>query len=304
VIVPHMYQDNHLDDFWTIEAWINPTSAQSYWQLNIVGFPQRHPSLNYCGQANSQCAPGEPIVQLRDAQGRWYPLIGTAELVSPDSWHHIAGTWDNNTLNLYLDGKLDKAIQPYANGYTEALNCSKMAMFSCDYGLQIGGNYFRMEQGVFSNQYFRGLIDDVRVWKFARTQMEIQNSMNTALSGKETGLLYYFKFDDIGSQVSFSSATEVYALLGGGNQDAEPRFVVSTSPLSAPPGPPPNPGPTQGPIVITRGGSGGVVAGALIGVFCLLGGIAFGLFVGFRHGHKLLPRSWGGSDGENAPLMK
>jgi hypothetical protein len=29
-------------------------------------------------------------------------------------WHHVCGTWDNKTLNLYVDGKLDKSIDPYA----------------------------------------------------------------------------------------------------------------------------------------------------------------------------------------------
>jgi len=303
VTVPHSYQDNFLNDFWTIEAWINPTSAQTAWQLNIVGFPQRHPNLNYCGQTNSQCVPGEPVLQLRDSKGNWFAAIGKASLVSPDSWHHIAGTWDNSTLNLYLDGVLDVSLKPYTQGYTEALSCSSSAMYSCDAGLQIGGNYFRMEQGIFSNQYFRGLIDDVRVWKFARTQMEIQNSMNTALTGRETGLLYYFRFDDIGTQVSKSSAFDVYALLGGGRLEAEPHFVYSTAPLSAPPGPPnPTHPPTPAPI-IQHGGGGGVVAGALIGVFCLIGGVAFGLFVGFKHGDRLFPRSWGGSGGEKAPLI-
>jgi len=235
VTVPQNYQDYLLDDFWTLEAWVYPTADQSAWQLNIVGYPQRHPNMDYCGQDSPQCKKGSPLLQLRDSKGVWFPVIGSAQRASPNKWHHIAGTWNNVTLNLYLDGVLDVSVTPYTLGYTGALSCRNSTTSPCDAGLQIGGNFFRFEKGVFSGQYFRGEIDDVRVWNFARSQEEIQSTMNTALAGAEPGLLYYFKFDDFGGQNTRSSAFDVYALLGGGVVNAEPKFIPSTSPLSAPP---------------------------------------------------------------------
>jgi len=305
VTVPQNYQDYLLNDFWTLEAWVYPTADQSAWQLNIVGYPQRHPNMNYCGQGNSQCQPGSPLVQLRDSKGAWFPVIGSAQRASPNQWHHIAGTWNNATLNLYLDGVLDISVTPYTQGYTEALSCRTSDMFSCDAGLQIGGNFFRFETGRFSGQYFRGEIDDVRVWKFARSQQEIQSTMNTALVGTEPGLLYYFRFDDFGAQITRSSAFDLYALLGGGAASAEPKFIPSTSPLSAPPSPTtPTAAPTASPIIIERHGGGAVTAGALIGVFCLLGGLAVGILVGYKsHGKRLWSFFWRGRDGETSTLV-
>jgi len=300
VTVPHSYQDLLLTDFWTVEAWINPTAEQSFWQLNLVGYPQRHPNVNYCGKNNGQCVPGEPLAQLRDAKGAWFPVIGTASKVSPNSWHHLAATWNNNSLSLYLDGVLDVQSFPYQNGYTEALSCATNGQWSCDAGLQIGGNFFRMEAGLFSNQYFRGYIDEVRVWTFARGVTEIQNTMGKSLIGNEPGLLYYFRFDDYGRQVTRSSAFDVYALLGEGRKDAEPKFIMSDAPLSAPPSETGGRTPTPAPAPVTHGGgAGAVTAGALIGVFCLLGGFAIGGFIGWKSYSKFR----GGFGGENKPLL-
>jgi len=303
VTVPQNYQDHLLNDFWTLEAWIYPTADQGYWQLNIVGYPQRHPNMNYCGPGNSQCQPGSPLVQLRDSKGAWFPVIGSNQRASPNQWHHIAGTWNNATLNLYLDGVLDISVSPYTQGYTEALSCRTSTIFACDAGLQIGGNYFRFESGVFSGQYFRGEIDDVRVWKFARSQQEIQSTMNTALSGAEPGLLYYWRFDDIGAQITKSSAFDLYALLGGGVADAQPKFIPSTSPISAPPGLTTGTTSSTQPIIVHRGGSA-LTAGALIALFFLLGGLALGILIGWKsHGKRLFSYFWRGKGGETSNLV-
>ncbi|HIC17138.1 TPA: hypothetical protein EYO77_03410 [Candidatus Poribacteria bacterium] len=44
--------------------------------------------------------------------------------------------------------------------------------------------------------FFNGLIDEVRLWNFARTEAEIQSIMNSILTGKEEGLVGYWNFDD------------------------------------------------------------------------------------------------------------
>ena len=44
--------------------------------------------------------------------------------------------------------------------------------------------------------FFNGLIDEVLLWNFARTEAEIQSIMNSILTGKEEGLVGYWNFDD------------------------------------------------------------------------------------------------------------
>ena len=47
-----------------------------------------------------------------------------------------------------------------------------------------------------SGEYFDGAIDELRIWNVARTQEHIRETMNTALTGKEQGLVGYWNFDD------------------------------------------------------------------------------------------------------------
>jgi len=306
VSVPLTYQDYTLGDFWTLEAWIYPASNQDFWQLNIVGFPGRHPNMNYCGAGNWQCPPGSPLVQLRASNGQWFPIIGNATRISPNSWHHIAGTWNNVTLSLYLDGVLEISVNPYSQGYTEAAPCYDR---DCDLGFQMGGHFFKYDGGVFSSQYFRGWIDEVRIWNRGRSHQEIKSTMSVALTGYEPNLLYYWRFDDHGSTITRSSAFHLYALLGGGYPDAMPTFIPSTAPISAPSGTIPN-NPNNGngnTVVVDKNTAGAVVAGALIGIFCLLGGVGVGLFVGWKYGKQLLGHIFkgsGGSEGESVPLVR
>ncbi len=77
--------------------------------------------------------------------------------------------------------------------------------------------------------------------------------MKTGLKGSETGLIYYFRFDEGLGSLAKSSAYDMYlfterkievsnfwfgiryGLLGGGSMNARPQYVPSTAPISAPP---------------------------------------------------------------------
>jgi formylglycine-generating enzyme required for sulfatase activity len=51
--------------------------------------------------------------------------------------------------------------------------------------------------GRFSDAwYFRGMLDDVRIWRVRRTAEEIQAAMNIELAGNEPGLAAYWEFDE------------------------------------------------------------------------------------------------------------
>ena len=47
-----------------------------------------------------------------------------------------------------------------------------------------------------SGEYFHGAVDEIRIWKVARSQPEIQATMSDFISGKEPGLVAYWNFDD------------------------------------------------------------------------------------------------------------
>ena len=47
------------------------------------------------------------------------------------------------------------------------------------------------------NRHFNGKMDEVRIWNVARTQAQIQDNMDNQIEGNETGLLAYYRFNEL-----------------------------------------------------------------------------------------------------------
>ncbi len=110
--------------------------------------------------------------------------------ISPTYWYHIAGTYDKNAasdqMKLYVDGIL------VATGTcTDDIPTSTCNL--CD--LALGAGY----DGSSTFDYFlKGYIDEVRVWESCRTAEQIRENMYLSLTGGETDLKMYWKFDQPG----------------------------------------------------------------------------------------------------------
>jgi len=83
------------------------------------------------------------------------------------NWHHVAAVLDGNYQKLYLDGKLAgiKELEPHSQQRIMRFRNSPYIPWN------IGRN------ASSSNRIYKGLIDDVRVYKNALTPEEISNSM-------------------------------------------------------------------------------------------------------------------------------
>ena len=82
--------------------------------------------------------------------------------------------------------------------------------------------------------YYPGELDELRIWNIARTSEEITEAMNRPLTGREPGLVGYWKFDDgSGQQVSDSSSSGTTGVLGGSNsiESSDPAWVQSSAPI-------------------------------------------------------------------------
>jgi len=278
--IGHMYTDLGLSGQWTLEAWIKPDGNQAtMYQPNIVGFPRRHPNLELCGNSPTQLGcPGTPfksLTQLREQNGNYYSQVGTNQIAyTPNTWYHIAATWDNVTLSTYVNGNLDSESNPYTKGYTQPFNCSFLL---CDEGIDIGGYRFLddVSGNIYSNQYFKGVIDEVRVWSVGRSNTDIIQNKDHTLTGSEAGLVYYWRFDEGAGLLINSMAFASYGTLGGGITSAEPRWVQSDCPITNPFPAPSPPGPMGGSCQCNEAGV--YVAGTILGLVFIIVGVIVGI---------------------------
>jgi hypothetical protein len=92
-------------------------------------------------------------------------------------WVHVACTYDHHALRIYVNGKIF-AEKPYENNIYYGNNGFS---FGAAYHSHFGGQHF-----------LRGMMDEVRIWSYARTPEQIQRTMRQSLSGYESGLVGYW----------------------------------------------------------------------------------------------------------------
>jgi len=157
-------------DNFTIEAWFNPDDIRS---CHIIS------RFEDTAQSYEIYLPGDGTVvyQVVGPSG-WNNGRFHAGRITTNQWQHVAMTYDGSIIKGYLNGAKVGEF-----GFSEEMNKPDIPLLIG--ASRDGGSYF-----------FSGLIDEVRIWNVARTQEDIQATMNTTLQGDETGLVGYWNFDD------------------------------------------------------------------------------------------------------------
>jgi hypothetical protein len=96
---------------------------------------------------------------------------------SADTWTHVAATYDGAQSNLFVNGSL-VGTRVYSDG------------------LQTGASSFFLGSTPYNENFLTGVVDEVRIWSVARSQLEIQQSMSLQLAGSEASLAAYWRLDD------------------------------------------------------------------------------------------------------------
>jgi hypothetical protein len=139
----------------TLEAWVKP-SALSGWRTVIMKEASGTQSYTLYAHDNAP----RPAVYVHGATSE-SSVTGSSGLTL-NVWTHLAATFDGGMLRLYVNGvevgtrTASQPIAPSANP------------------LKIGGN-------AIWGEYFRGLIDEVRIYNRALGRDEIQRDMATPL---------------------------------------------------------------------------------------------------------------------------
>jgi Concanavalin A-like lectin/glucanases superfamily/VanZ like family len=148
----------------TICAWINSTS----FPIDDAAIVSTH-NPGYQLDTTVDRGPRTIGFKLVDPCGNVMARYGATELVR-DTWYHVAGVYDADarTLNVYLNGHLD-------DGFLKGPVAP--AQQASSHPVYVG------KRPDFGGYEFAGLIDDVRIYSRALTQVEIEKAMNRDMIG-------------------------------------------------------------------------------------------------------------------------
>lgn len=174
---------------WTYECWVKspiaPVNNNGYdgpmYGTNM-GIIWNHAQGSFMGAATVQ-----------SSNGTFYAASYSTLLAN--TWYHLAATYDGSVLKAYKNGVLTNTV--LTNGGLAAATGS----------LMIGRHPTQLH-------YWEGTIDEARVWTVARSCAEINQNMNTELTGNESGLKAYYKFNEgipMGTNISINSTFDATA---------------------------------------------------------------------------------------------
>ncbi|MEI9920903.1 MAG: immunoglobulin domain-containing protein [Bacteroidota bacterium] len=188
----------------TVEAWVKPTWTS--------GSPP----------AGTPCIVGMAANPSSASNTRWsFHINGALSQIgiwngvtsyffsysfSSNTLYHVAAVFSGTTVTIYVNGT---SVGSSSGGMNTPSGVS----------LRIGSS-------TGTSDYFKGDIDEVRLWNVARTAQQIRESMHLTLTGSETGLVSYYQLNE-----SSGTATSDAKGTNTGTLTNSPARVASTFPL-------------------------------------------------------------------------
>jgi hypothetical protein len=152
--------------------------------------------------------------------GSTQPIVTSSVALNDDTWHHIAFVKNGTNLYLYVDGVLSSTTPDLTSGTT--------------------ANTDPLYLGSRSNasNWFKGEVDNLQIWNTARSCEEINQLRNCEMTGSESGLMAYYKFNHGYANENNSGVTTLVDATSGGNNGTLTNFALTgaTSNWSAPGG--------------------------------------------------------------------
>jgi hypothetical protein len=148
----------------TIETWIKPTSNSPTVQ-NVISKSTRISNTGYIFPRTDDG--WRSFSFWLDVNGQWKVL--SAQFPNLNQWNHVAATYDGFYMKIYLNGNLV--------GTQEAPGTVIYNNNDLTFGIQTE-----------APEFYRGSVDETRIWGRVLTQCEIQNNMNCALNGDNGGI--------------------------------------------------------------------------------------------------------------------
>lgn len=131
-----------------------------------------------------------------------------------NDWHHVAVAVNRTSGQIYVDGKL--------NTYFEAADLGGIAAAYIHLGARVWTPADNLQQETADN-FFKGEIDEVRVWNLYKSETLVENGNSNRLDGTEKGLLAYYPFE---TYTEWQGVKELQFSLMDQKQQADPTQKV------------------------------------------------------------------------------
>lgn len=133
-----------------------------------------------------------------------------------NDWHHVAVAVNRTSGRgqIYVNGKL--------NTYFEAADLGGIAAAYIHLGARVWTPADNMQQERADN-FFKGEIDEVRVWNLYKSETLVENGNSNRLDGTEKGLLAYYPFE---TYIEWQGVKELQFSLMDQKQQADPTQKV------------------------------------------------------------------------------
>jgi RHS repeat-associated protein len=153
----------------TLEAWVMPAPTMD--PFSAIFMKESETGLSYGLYASDSTGePGEavrPFVWITTGS-ELRPVAADAPL-APETWTHLAASYDNEALTIYIDGA------------AVAATATPGPIDTSTGVLSIGGGTY------WGGEYFAGLIDDIRIYNRVLTSAEIMADMATPAGDTSEG---------------------------------------------------------------------------------------------------------------------
>lgn len=170
----------------TVQAWIEPWAIADDLVRILSSFALPREDGMWRWLQRSDVA-GSLTVQFRN--GGAYTSIKTQGLLQNRTWVHVSMVVDFGALamRIYVNGALREE---------DALLQSSTLHPAQDLEMGHSG----------SSDHWQGTLDEVRIWRYARTAAEILDDYQRTLSGHESGLMYYYPYEEAAGSESENRA--------------------------------------------------------------------------------------------------
>ncbi|GAA0893982.1 hypothetical protein GCM10009122_36620 [Fulvivirga kasyanovii] len=169
----------------TVEAWVSiPAGDKGDQVMPVIDFDGGEYYSLYVNGKN-----GKVYFITTGEDGSEDETQSKSTKVNDGNWHHVAAVYDGNDKILYIDGKEVSRTNSAHKRKALGTGATRYGFI----GAQSEANSF---DGNTGKNFFKGSIDEVRVWSVAKSQEDIRQKLTEKLTGEEENLYMHLSLNE------------------------------------------------------------------------------------------------------------